>query len=337
MKAKVRKLFTFKKLAILIVLAIVVFFVTRGRANGNGATQMTRVEQGEVVSELVLSGKVEAHNLAQLKFPISDQMQEVLVKEGDIVTKGQLLGRMDTSKLNASSRQAQASWSAAQAAVDNVYDQLKGKEKTETFTERETRTAAEVARDNAYLTYVKAQQDLSDAVFRAPFAGVVSQIGVSTVGGTATLGGVAFEIIDPGSLYFSVLADQTEIGQVKKGDSVKITLDALEEDIAAVVESVGLTPKAGILETLYEIRIELPKNSKLEAVRVGMTGDAGFEVERVSNTLYTDPTYVRSEADKKYVLKGKEKEKVYVEIGIEGEDRVEIKADSLSAGDELYK
>lgn len=323
-----------KVLAVLIVIAIVVFFLTRNNPNGNGS-KTQKIQRGEVISELILSGTIEARKRAVLNFPASSTMSEILVDEGDRVEKGQRLGKIDTTSLNASVMQAQWALREEQATVDRVYDQLKGKATTETYTEKETRTTAEVARDNAYESLVKAQKALRDAIFYAPIDGIVTQVGVETIGASTTLGSVAFEIVDPTTLYFSVTADQTEIGQLAVGQKVQITLDPFEDQpIDAIVSSVGFAPKTGEAETIYEVKVDFGNlDNWQDSVRVGMTGDAKFSLKRVDNVLYVSPRFIKSDVDGKYIVTSDGK-KVPVTVGIEGEERVEITG-NIKEGDSV--
>jgi HlyD family secretion protein len=179
-----------------------------------------------------------------------------------------------------------------------------------------------------------AQKNLSLATFRSPIAGVVSQIGVNTPGASAMAGGLAFEVVGPGSIYFSSTADQNEVGLIDKGDSVKVTLDAYEDKtFDSKVETVGLTPKAGESETVYHIKVSLPGTN---GIRVGMTGDASLILEEKDNVLFVDPLFVKSDSEGKYVLRGPNKEKVRVVTGLEGEDAIEM-VSGLSEGDVLYQ
>jgi len=326
-----------KTIAILIVIALAVFFITRRGQGDTTNIKSSKVEFGEVISELVLSGEVEAKSVANLAYPASATVTTLLVEEGETVKKGQLLGSIDTTTLNAALKQAQSSYRNAQATVDRVYDQLKGKEKTESYTEIETRTTAEVARDVAYENVVKAQKALRDATFIAPISGIVSQIGVKTIGSSTTIGTTAFQIVDPDTLFFSVKADQTEVGQIDEGEKVILTLDAFDEEtVEGKVYSVSLTPKPGEVETVYETKVTISNTKDIvDNVLVGMTGDARFELAKKQNVLFVDPLFVKTDKDGRYVLKGQAREKKYVKTGLEGEDRVEL-LEGVSAGDELF-
>jgi hypothetical protein len=57
-----------------------------------------------------------------------------------------------------------------------------------------------------------------------------------------------------------------------------------------------------------------------------MTGDATFILQRKREVLYAPSSYIKSEGKKKYVniMRNNKKEKAYIKVGLEGDNRVEI-------------
>jgi len=99
---------------------------------------------------------------------------------------------------------------------------------------------------------------------------------------------------------------------------------------------VGLTPKEGETGTVYKVNISFSETSfDIQKYRVGMSGDAKLILNNKENVLYAPPSFINSDVKGKYVLVGPKKRKVYIETGIENEDRVEI-IDELKEGDTLY-
>jgi len=66
-----------------------------------------------------------------------------------------------------------------------------------------------------------------------------------------------------------------------------------------------------------------------------MGGDAKFVLSEKEGVLYVPPEFVNSDVNGKYVNLDKGNNKRYVEVGIEGEDRVEIIGD-VKEGDVVY-
>src|SRR6516162_2121039 len=72
-------------------------------------------------TELVLYGNVDLRQV-QLAFNNSERIAEVLVQEGDRVKKGQVVARLDVSRLEPPVAQAEAQVAAQQQAVDRLHN-----------------------------------------------------------------------------------------------------------------------------------------------------------------------------------------------------------------------
>ena len=66
-----------------------------------------------------------------------------------------------------------------------------------------------------------------------------------------------------------------------------------------------------------------------------MSGDAKFILSEKENVLFVPPEFVKTDTTGKYVNLTKKNNKKYIEVGIESEDKVEIKGD-VNEGDIVY-
>ncbi len=302
----------------------------------SGDFETVKVERGTVSEELILSGEIRAKEHAQLKFQTSGELSWVGVSEGEWVKKGQLLVKLDTANLYAVYEQAVSNLRAAQATADRALDDVKDRGDEETFTEAEARTIAEAARDSAYRALTIAQENLANGGIRAPFNGIVTSITYPFSGLNVLFSESQIEIVNPDTLYFEVSADQDEVIELTDGQKVRIILDSFqEEEIEGKIGYIGYTPEAGELSATY--RITVTPDSKVDSgkVRVGMTGDAEFILSQKENVLYVPSQFVNADKKGKYVLKNNSKNKVYIEVGLEGEERIEI-IGNIKEGDILY-
>lgn len=321
-------------LIIVIIIAVVVFIIIRARGNGNSIETGT-VEFGRVDEILTLSGEIKAHEHVSLAYGISGKTSLVNVKEGDDVKKGQLLGKLDTISLNSDYERAKADLRSAEATVQRVHDDVKNHSSDETFTQKETRTAAEVSYDKAYEALKKAEEALKSASLFSPFSGIVSFIANPYSGVNITAATKQFEVINPSTIYFSVAADQNEVIKIKEGMDVEIVLDPIEDKtFKGAVHRVSLTPGESEISATYGVWVnfvDLPMSDF--TYRVGMTGDANFLLSFVDETLFVSPSFVKSDSEGTYLVT--DNGKVYVEIGIEGDDRTQIKGD-VAEGQTIY-
>lgn len=302
------------------------------RARNN--QEVAQIKKGEVTEKLILTGQVKAEKQASLKFSSSGELAWIGVSEGDKVEKGQLLAKLDANKVYQQYEQAVADLRDARATLDRVYDEVSGHDDDETYEQKEDRTTAEVARDKAYRALQIAKENLANTQLRAPFEGVVSKIThpYSAVNITSTENQI--EIVDPSSMYFEVTADQTEVTKIKKGQKVSITLDALtDKEIKGEVVKTDITPKEGEAGTIYGIKVALREIP--EQLRVGMSGDAEFVIAESEGVLYVPFEFINSDDQGDYLLVGDPDNKVYVESGAEGEERIEVSGE-IKEGEKIY-
>ena len=320
---------------ILVLVAIAAYRYSTSKKGSNIET--IKVERGTVQNELVLSGQVNADEFAKLAFPTSGQIAWVGVSEGDSVTKGKALVKLDTTVLNTTFQQARASLRAAEATVEYVHDELKDHAGDETYAQKDTRTTAEVAKDKAYEAYVAAEYNLRNSTLVAPFTGVVTYLAHTFSGENVLATELQAEIINPDTIYYDVSADQTEVTSIHVGQKVNIVFDSYPNEIfPGEVSFISYTPKEGEIGSVYKVKVSFSeKFDDLKKVRIGMSGDAKFVVSEKSDVLYVPPKFVKSDINGKYVNKSGKNNKVYITVGVEGEDRVEISGD-IDEGDTLY-
>ena len=326
-----------KKLIIALGVLFVVFLIGRSviLSKNKGLTKES-VKKGTVAQEMILSGEVRAKEDAKLFFTMPGELAWLGVKEGDLVKKGQVIARLDTTNLYASYEMANSDLRLAQATLDRVYDQIKGHDKDESFSQRETRTAAEVTKDKAYRALTIAQKNLSNAGLSVPFDGVITNITFPFTGINLMATNYLVQIINPKTFYFEVVADQTEVVDLKTGQKVEIKLDSFEETVEGLVEYISLSPIEGEAGATYRVKIKIEDwPFDLNKIKAGMTGDAKFILSERENVLYLPPKFINSDQTGKYVNLGKKNNKVYMETGIEGDDRVEVKGD-INEGSVVY-
>ncbi len=314
----------------LIIAGIIIWF--KFLKPKKGLTTET-VKRGDVVEELVLSGEIAATEHANLTFETSGTIAYVGVKEGSVVKKGQVLGKLDTTTLNSAYQTALSTYRATQATVDKIHDDVKNHSSDETFTQRDTRTTAEVTNDKAYEAVIAAEKALKSATLKSPFDGIVTLVANPFPGPFVIYSQTQFEVVNPETLYFRVAADQTEITKLKIGQNVGIILDSYpDEQIQGIIENISFAPDPAETGVVYEIKVAITKNGI--DYHLGMTGDAKFILSQSKDVLYVPNKFVKNDKTGKYVLVGNGKKKQYIEVGIEGEERVEVKG--INEGEVVY-
>jgi len=320
-------------LLLFVLLAAFLYFIR----NNNKEVKTTTIQKGNLNEELILSGEVSAINYAKLSFETSGKIVYVGVKEGEKVNKGRLVSKLDSTVLNSNYQIAMSNLRIYDAIAQNVLDQVKDNSDDETFAQKDQRTTAEANKDKAYEAVIVAKRNLDGASLYAPFNGIVTYLAHPYTGVYTTLGAVEAEIIDPSTMYFSVLADQTEVTKISVGQKVEITLDSFENDTYyGVVSNVSFVPKQGESGSIYSIKVSFVdvdlKDSKF---KIAMTGDSKFIVSEKNDVLFLPNNYIKQDKDGKFIKINSKGEKKYVETGIESEEYTEVIGD-ITEGQVVY-
>ena len=81
---------------------------------------LVTVRETRLTQQLALSGTIRARHVATLATRLSGRISELGVDEGDVVRRGQVLARLDTSAIEAQSAQAQAGVTLAEAGAEQA-------------------------------------------------------------------------------------------------------------------------------------------------------------------------------------------------------------------------
>lgn len=129
-----------------------------------------RVEGGEVDAVRSFPGRVDASQRAELAFRVSGKLQEVLVKEGDLVEEGQVLARLDPTDL-------QLVLEDRQARYDNTERNYKRAKElvTDGNISRLDFDRMEAEYRSATAALSQARKDVEYTVLVSPFRGRIAQ------------------------------------------------------------------------------------------------------------------------------------------------------------------
>jgi RND family efflux transporter MFP subunit len=292
----------------LVIVGIVLGAVfARGRAPQSPVTTVN-VTRGDIVQTVLVDGNLKIPDKAYLSFGVTGTITEVLASEGDNVTEGEVLARLDAPSLNSSvdmaelqveiaDNQVAAARAQYEIAQDNLDDGVLGQ--TQEVLEQQVNMAEanwETAKLNlkiAKLNLDSAKLNLDKAVITAPFDGVVADIAI-TEGeeiSTASLASPAITLVGTSGIEMQGTIDELNIASVKVGQSANITLDALPDEqltgSVAFISPMG-TVLAGIVSYGTTISLENPSAE----LKDGMSATAEIVVERRDNVLLIPNTVI---------------------------------------------
>jgi len=347
----VQKLLSFvnkRKIIFIVVLLVVVLLVgwnRFGQQTKKTAKVVTHTVKKETIRQtLTVTGKLDAKEKITLRFQSSGLLNWVGVKEGDVVTKYQAIAGLDQQELQKNLQKYLNSYESERRDFEQTKDEYRQPSQGYWELTWDQRNDADRALQKAQFDLNSSVLDvelkniaLKYATLISPIAGIVTKVGTPIAGVNITPTQAEFEIVNPDSIYLSVLPDQTEVSTISASQSADIVFDAFPDThIQGFVQSVAFTPKTGETSTVYEVDVRFPSEATMK-YRVGMTADATFTIIEKPDVLAVPIRFIKNENGKNYVMKktGSGKEKQYVQIGIESDDMTEITG-GLAEGDILY-
>lgn len=209
----------------------------------------------------VLTGTVEADQF-QITPALAGRITAVKVAEGDQVSKGDVLVKLDTAALKLQLAQAKEGVKAAKAAVKNAKDDSDA-------TKADVKAAkARQAQAEAAVKLVKVQ--LGYATVTAPGDGTVVSL-IGNVGQNAAPGKTLLTITQPSSLFVRVFVPETEVGNVKIDQGASLTTDSSQETFTGKVSFIASESEF----TPNNIQTEDQRTKLVYEVRVRVSDDTG--------------------------------------------------------------
>ena len=329
-------------IAILIIVIGAMFYYRRAANNRNGNNfEESEVKRGIVKEELILSGNIKADQHVELQFVASGLLSWVGVKEGDEIKKGQAVASLDTRQLKKTLQKYLNTYEINRNSFEQSHDDYSGYELEPDVEERERLTRiirdAQLSLNNSVLDVELQDLAVRLSTIFSPIEGIVTLATNQYAGVNILATQTKYEVVNPKTIYFDVSADQTDVTQITLDQEVTVTLDSFPDtNLTGNVKWISYTPSNEEIGTVYNVKVEFPSiDFTKNLYRIGMTGDARFTLNQVEDVFYVPSAFVNSDDKGDYVLLNSKENKVYVEVGLEGEDYKEIIGD-INEGDKIF-
>jgi len=317
-------------------------------SEGNFAAASTiSPEMREIDSTVTTSGTVRLRTGAQVRVgsQVSGIVRKLNVTVGSHIQKGDIIAEIDPRPL-----QARVEQSRTQAAMDEV-----GVGKAERDLKRGQQLFAEgvlpaqqkedlewqvksaqAKLDKSKSDLAAAEIDLSYAVIRAPISGTVAS--VSTQEGETVAASFAaptfVTIIEDNALELVAMVDETDIANVRPGDTVNFTVEAYpSREMPAIVKRID--PVATIISGVvnYQVMAAIQKDARL--LKPDMTANITIKTAE-RKALLVPNSAVQRDGEERYVLlvRDGKQDKRTVTIGARDSGFTEIKK-GLTVGDRV--
>jgi membrane fusion protein (multidrug efflux system) len=297
-----------------------------GPAGMAAPVELAKVVRREVSDTLWVTGEFKATDRVDLRPEISGRISELGFRDGQAVTKGQVLVRLDDSLLKAEYAQAKAeaelaesNYVRAQELFDRQFISPRGLD--------EAKANAAVAKARRDLSFAR----LARTEIRAPFAG---RAGLKdwSIGDYVKEGERLVTVEDTDRMYFDFRVPERFASQVSVGQVLSIQTE-------------GITDKR--LYRVSAVDVEVDQNGRflrLRAVvansdgqwKTGMFGRAGLRLKTIADGLLVSEEALVGDREGFFVWKvvdGKA-QKARVKLGVRLEKEVQV-VEGLAEGDEV--
>ena len=208
-------------------------------------------------------GYLEEGQSVEMAFKYGGTLQQLSVKEGSTVKKGQALARVSSAQLESTQRSAQATLEQAQDA----YDRLKKVHDNGSLPEIKWREmVANLEKAQSGLDLANAM--LADNTLKAPFDGTVASVNAEIGENVAPLKPV-IRLINTKGMAVKISVPENEIAKVQVGDSAEIVVPALgDKRLNGKVIEKSMT--ASLLTHSYPVKVLIEQ--PYEDLAPGMIG-----------------------------------------------------------------
>lgn len=312
------------------------------------------LQRMDIRKTTVVTGKIEPRNEVNVKPQISGIITEILKEAGETVQEGEVIAKVkvipDMGSLSAAQsrlrlaeinrKQAQTDYDREKTLFDkglvaaDEYDKI-------AQTLRQAREEVDAVQDNLEVVrdgVSKSNASASSTLIRSTITGLILDIPVK-VGNSVILantfndGTTIATVANMNDLIFRGNIDETEVGRLSTGMTMKITIGALQ-DLKFDARLEYIAPKAtdqnGANQFEIKAAVNLPSNAT--NIRSGYSANAEIVLAEAKNVLAVQESAIEFDGDDTYVyvIKGEGDKQTYerrkVQTGISDGINIEIRS-----------
>lgn len=271
-----------------------------------------------------IRGNVESRANLNVSAEMMGQLTAVNIKEGQSVTKGQVLATIDSDNL--------------QKSIDELDNQLSFA--TTIFQKRDRLWKKNIGTEIDYLQaknnkeslekqLATLQTQMDKAEVKAPFTGIIESVPVRQ-GEIIQPGMPVAYLVSNSDMYIKAEVSESFVGKFRRGDAVSVRVPSLDKEFDSQVLSVGnvINPAS----RTFTIEVRLPRVDGLLKTNlitlIKLTDYASDEAVTIPSRIIQEDL----KGNFVYVVDGKRAKKVHVELGYSYGNHTEVVA-GLTGGD----
>ncbi|MGD8841465.1 MAG: efflux RND transporter periplasmic adaptor subunit [Gammaproteobacteria bacterium] len=305
-----RRLYWLLALAVAGIIGYALYALMRSDAEQAVRYVTAEVTRGDLTVTVTATGTVQPVNQVDVGSELSGTVDSVLVDFNDLVTRGQVLARLDTDRLQAAVVEGRAALKSAEAKLEEakatVVETRLRLQRCETLAEQQMCSAEELATQQAARSRAVAAQtsaraqvavarasleieetNLSKAEIRSPVDGLVlrRQVEPGQTVAASLQAPVLFTLAENlAQMELHVAVDEADIGKVREKQSAVFTVDAYpDREFEARITQVRFAPQTIEGVVTYETLLAV-ENDDL-ALRPGMTATAVITVQQLDDVV----------------------------------------------------
>jgi macrolide-specific efflux system membrane fusion protein len=289
------------------------------------------VQKGEIIRQIEFTGRVVPIFEEQLSFGINGRVDEVFVKKGDIVSKGQVLAQLDVGRMEYDLRRAEIGLEMAKLGLELT--QLQTSKYTKGYDQLIQLKEKDV--ELAQLALEEIQNTIASSQIISPIDGKVLSLNMK---------------VDDISEPYKPVITLADVSQLEiSADPSNQFISDLVEDMTVAIASQTLNKDviSGKIRSLpYPYGSVTSSSSGDDSIRISLDTDpisSGYDLgdlvkvivtlEKKDDVLWLPPQAIRTFEGRKFVVlqDGTGQRRNDVRLGIQTDDRVEI-LEGLSEG-----
>jgi HlyD family secretion protein len=281
---------------VLIIAVCLILILLRNKESAKTTYTFAEVTRGDIENTVDATGTIEPVTTVEVGTQVSGIIDRIFVDFNDHVTRNQLMAVIDTTILSLQVRDARASVIRNQAQYDQAKYNFERTEKLyqqnllseyEFITAKSNYQSALSTLMSAQNNLERAERNMRYAFIRSPIDGTVIYREVEegqTVASSFQTPRLFLIAEDLSKMEIHALVDESEIGLIKEGQSVRFNVQAHEDDtFYGLVRQVWLQPETVQNVVNYTVVVDAENPDGL--LLPGMTAMLEFLVEQKKDVL----------------------------------------------------
>ncbi len=244
-----------------------------------------------------VSGTLKASQSAIVKARVAGELQDLSVREGDRVTAGQVIARIEPSEYQARVRQAQQQADAAKAQVDIAQRQFENNQalvnqgfisQTALLNSQASLNGAKATHAAALAALDLANKSLADATLHSPLTGVIAQR-LAQPGERVAIEARLVEVINLSQLELEAALTAEDASRVRVGMTAQLQVEGVAQPVSAKVLRINPSAQTGSRSILVYLGVKGREGLRQGQFAQGSLGTESLQVLAVPvNSVRTD-------------------------------------------------